>query len=81
MLAPLLVAAMKQTPVGHANTHSMQNLTEMGVRQVELDQAPWHDTVPFKRTFYGDNSKITEFEMIDTKNSSTAYVVMYKLIT
>ena len=25
--------------------------------------------------------KIAEFEMIDTKNSSTAYVVMYKLIT
>ena len=33
-----------------------------------------------KRTFYYNNSKITEFEMIDTKNSSTAYVVMYKLI-
>ena len=30
--------------------------------------------------FYG-NSKITEFEMIDTQNSSTAYVVMNKLIT
>ena len=27
-----------------------------------------------------NDSKITEFEMIDTKNSSTAYVVMYKLI-
>ena len=26
-------------------------------------------------------TRITEFEMIDTKNSSTAYVVMYKLIT
>ena len=25
--------------------------------------------------------QIMEFEMIDTKNSSTAYVVMYKLIT
>ena len=34
-----------------------------------------------KRTFYCNDSKITEFEMIDTKNSSTAYVVMYKLIT
>ena len=34
-----------------------------------------------KKTFYGNDSKITEFEMIDTKNSSTAYVVMYTLIT
>ena len=34
-----------------------------------------------KRTFYCNDSKITEFETIDTKNSSTAYVVMYKLIT
>ena len=33
-----------------------------------------------KKTFYCNDSKITEFEMIDTKNSSTAYVVMYKLI-
>ena len=28
-----------------------------------------------------NDCKIMEFEMIDTKNSSTAYVVMYKLIT
>ena len=34
-----------------------------------------------KRTFCCNDSKITEFEMIDTKNSSTAYVVMYRLIT
>ena len=34
-----------------------------------------------KRTFYCNDSKITEFEMIDTKTSSNAYVVMYKLIT
>ena len=33
------------------------------------------------RTFYCNDSKITEFKTIDTKNSSTAYVVMYKLIT
>ena len=33
-----------------------------------------------KRTFYHNDSKMTEFEMIDTKNSSTAYVVMNKLI-
>ena len=26
-------------------------------------------------------NKITEFDMINTKNSSTAYVVIYKLIT
>ena len=34
-----------------------------------------------KRTFYCNDSKITEFEMIDTKNFSTGYVVMYNLIT
>ena len=34
-----------------------------------------------KRTFYWNDSKITEFETIDTKKSSAAYVVMYKLIT
>ena len=30
-----------------------------------------------KRTFYCNDSKITEFEMIDTQNSSAAYVVMH----
>ena len=30
---------------------------------------------------YCNDSKITEFEIIDTKNASTAYVIMYKLIT
>ena len=34
-----------------------------------------------KRTFYCNDSKITEFQKIDTKNTSAAYVVMYKLIT
>ena len=34
-----------------------------------------------KRILYCNDSKITEFETIDTKNSSAAYVVMYKLIT
>ena len=34
-----------------------------------------------KRTFYCNDSKITELKTIDTKNSFTAYVVMYKLIT
>ena len=34
-----------------------------------------------KRTFYCNDSKVTEFEMNDTKNSSTVYVVMYELIT
>ena len=34
-----------------------------------------------KQAFYCKDSKITEFEMIDTKNNSTAYVVIYKLIT
>ena len=34
-----------------------------------------------KITFYCNDSKITEFEMIDTKNACTAYVAMFKLIT
>ena len=34
-----------------------------------------------KKTVYYNDSKITELEMIDTKKSSTAYMVMYKLIT
>ena len=34
-----------------------------------------------KRTLYCNDSKITEFKTIDTKNSSTAYVVVYKFIT
>ena len=34
-----------------------------------------------KITFYCNDSKITEFETIDTKNSCTAYLVMYKLNT
>ena len=29
-----------------------------------------------KETFYCNDSKITDFEMIDTQNSFTAYVVM-----
>ena len=33
------------------------------------------------KTIYCNDSKITEFEMIDTKHSSTAYVVMYEFIT
>ena len=36
---------------------------------------------PLQKTFYCNDSKITEVEIIDTQNSSTAYVVMYKLIT
>ena len=32
------------------------------------------------KTFYCNDSKITEFEMIDTKKFYTSYVVMYKLI-
>ena len=30
-----------------------------------------------KKTLYCNDSKITEFKMIDTKNSSTAYVAIY----
>ena len=33
------------------------------------------------KRFYCNDSKSMEFEMIDAKNSFTAYVVMYKLIT
>ena len=34
-----------------------------------------------QQIFHCNESKITEFEMIDAKNPSTAYVVMYKLMT
>ena len=34
-----------------------------------------------KNPFYCNDNKITEFKMIDTKNSSTAHMVMHKLIT
>ena len=34
-----------------------------------------------KKKIYCNDSKITKFEMMDTKNTSTAYAVMYKLIT
>ena len=34
-----------------------------------------------KKTFYCNDSKILDFEMIDAKKTFTAYVVMYKLIT
>ena len=33
-----------------------------------------------KKKFYCKDSKITEFEFIDSKNSSTAYVILYDLI-
>ena len=33
------------------------------------------------KTFYCNDINITEFEMVDTKNFSTAYVVTYTLIT
>ena len=38
-------------------------------------------SVNFSKTFYYNDSKITEFELIDTKKPSTAYVIMYDLIT
>ena len=36
-----------------------------------------------KNSFYSSDSKIAEFEIVDTQNSSTAYAViyMYQLIT
>ena len=34
-----------------------------------------------KKTFYCNDSKMTKCEMIDTKSSSIAYVVVYRLIT
>ena len=34
-----------------------------------------------KKNIYCNDSKITKFFMFDAKNSSTAYVVMYELIT
>ena len=34
-----------------------------------------------KPTFFCNDSEITKFEIIDTKNSSTANAVIYQLIT
>ena len=45
----------------------------------KLTRGSWVEQSTSK--FYCNDSKITEFEIIDTKNSSTAYVVMYKFIT
>ena len=33
-----------------------------------------------KKTFYSNDNTITEFKIIDSKNSSTAYVILYELI-
>ena len=33
------------------------------------------------KQIYCNDSKITDFEMIDTKNSYIAYVLLYQLIT
>ena len=33
------------------------------------------------KTFYCNDSSITEFDMIDTKISATAYLLMYKMVT
>ena len=44
----------------------------------DIETGPWSLYYLYQllqKTFYGNDSKITEFEMIDTKNSSTAYVV------
>ena len=40
-----------------------------------------HNFFPAGYLMYSLISKITEFEISDTKNSSIAYVLMYKLIT
>ena len=34
----------------------------------------------YKETFYSNDNKITKFEIIDSKNSSIAYVILYELI-
>ena len=33
-----------------------------------------------KKAFYSNDNTITEFEIIDSKNSSTAYIILYELI-
>ena len=44
-----------------------------------MDEIAWTHLGPAKHVW--NNELHMHFEMIDTKNSSTAYVVMYKLIT
>ena len=39
-----------------------------------------HLWIVVKKTFYCNDHTITEFRIIDSKNSSTAYVVLYELI-
>ena len=43
--------------------------------------SPWIQHLGYQRPFHCNDSKIREFEMIDTKNSSTANVVIYELLT
>ena len=66
--------------------------TVLGTYKFSLEAAIYHhgpsmysgrytsSTNGYIKTIF-QRQQITEFEMIDTKNSSTAYVVMYKLIT
>ena len=39
-----------------------------------------HLSIVAKKTFYCTDNKITEFEIIDSKNSPTVYVILYELI-
>ena len=39
-----------------------------------------HLSIVAKKTFYCNDNIITEFEIIESKNSSTAYVILYVLI-
>ena len=71
---PLLRYGMEETALKTA----LQHLKSMQKQSKEKHAK--HFEYCCKRTFYCNDSKITEFEMIDTKNSSTAYDVMYKLI-
>ena len=59
------------------NTSDLNQLTNIYHLHILASILPLSIVV---KTLYGNDSKITEFEMIDTNSSSTAYMVMYKLI-
>ena len=68
------------------NNEAKDFLKQLNLRLLLKLSTDFHSQISFGRPIPQCRSndrkgKITEFEMVDTKDSSTAYVVMYKLIT
>ena len=84
----ILTAILPKTDVPYMGMTAVLGLHKFSLQATKDHHGPsmysGHHTASMnccKRTFYCNDSKITEFETIDTKNSTTAYVVIYKLIT